>query len=665
MKDIHTVVRLLKNHLYPTYQLYAVMGNKKITSEQGLVLGALTVIDWVRQRLGEDIPEALKTPAPEEYANYPADKLISVHLNYGFVIDIVSLPEKGLWSLQITEPDLGSDPGNLNQKRRPIAGRVMETNVTFAIKGKELECGIQTLMSDPENTPLAEVYRPAFVKKLYNNPDFGLKHIIPLTPKLKFINSAESLKNVLQLYHNNSNQLPILIFTKVKKEEETEVRFRPVGMEELEKSNLTYDDEGNHKYDIKYEVKLVNKLEAKKGKVEAKKEKKPKEEEKITIRSIEELRILVDNPVALEKKPLLAQVKRKVDRKDYEQPPYDIYRWAGSFTGFAQVYLLEPQLLEQLNQQEQLNLKNGDVVVLEPQCFKGSKIIFSIGNAQNNSKLLQKFIFTYPREKMVDFGDITFLSGARDALVHSTMEAKEYSSEQEKRFAMQLSIKEAQWKAQLDEKNLALGRQESQFNKQSQQINILEKEKEALQKDCAAQLERQQAVLAEREAYIQYLEDRIKRPHTKKELPNWVETKLSKHLVLHPRAINELEAASLNEFRLELLYDALEYMGTDFWEARYAGLSEEELLKRSSRKYDRGFEITVNAPNSIRTYASYYKIPNYENLKGEFETRELSWHMKNGNNAEYLVRIYFFFDDERKLIVVGSLPDHLPTVTFG
>ena len=157
MKDMHTVVRLLRNHLYPTYQLYAVMNSRKLAPLEGLKLGALTVLSWLRQRLGAAAAEALQTPEPEDYASFDVADLVSVHLNYGFVIDIISLPEKGLWTLQITEPDLGSDPGNPQQQRKPVAGRIIETNVSFAVQGQQLECGVQTVISDPENTPLADV----------------------------------------------------------------------------------------------------------------------------------------------------------------------------------------------------------------------------------------------------------------------------------------------------------------------------------------------------------------------------------------------------------------------------------------------------------------------------------------------------------------------------
>lgn len=45
------------------------------------------------------------------------ENLRSLYINQGYVIDIVSLPEQGAWTMQIVEPDLGSDPGNPEQRR--------------------------------------------------------------------------------------------------------------------------------------------------------------------------------------------------------------------------------------------------------------------------------------------------------------------------------------------------------------------------------------------------------------------------------------------------------------------------------------------------------------------------------------------------------------------
>ena len=113
------VVKLIENYIYPTFQLYAVMANRKISPKEGLQLAALTVMEWLRQRMGERIPPELEQPAPDQYKTAGDQCLPSLHLNRGYLIDILSLPEQGIWSLQITEPDLGSEPGNKDQLRAP------------------------------------------------------------------------------------------------------------------------------------------------------------------------------------------------------------------------------------------------------------------------------------------------------------------------------------------------------------------------------------------------------------------------------------------------------------------------------------------------------------------------------------------------------------------
>ena len=42
----------------------------------------------------------------------------------------------------------------------------------------------------------------------------------------------------------------------------------------------------------------------------------------------------------------------------------------------------------------------------------------------------------------------------------------------------------------------------------------------------------------------------------------------------------------------------------------------------------------------------------------------LDYHLRVGSDPENLLRIYFLHDDKKKLIVVGSLPRHLRTVTI-
>lgn len=128
MSSTYRIVRLLRNHLYPTYQLHAYMASKKTSPQDGLRLAALITMHWIRLRLGEHVPETFThIPEPDHYLDCDDSCLFSTHINEGYVIDIVSLPEHGMWSMQVTEPDLGSDPGNVEQVRSPVPGRVIET----------------------------------------------------------------------------------------------------------------------------------------------------------------------------------------------------------------------------------------------------------------------------------------------------------------------------------------------------------------------------------------------------------------------------------------------------------------------------------------------------------------------------------------------------------
>ena len=132
MSSPYRFVKLLKNHIYPTYQLHAVMANDKTDPKDGLRLAALTTMHWLKSRLGEATPsEWNDLPLPEDYLTATDDDLPSIYVNQGHVINIVSLPDRGMWTLQITEPDLGSDPGNPNQARQRVPGRIFETNVAF------------------------------------------------------------------------------------------------------------------------------------------------------------------------------------------------------------------------------------------------------------------------------------------------------------------------------------------------------------------------------------------------------------------------------------------------------------------------------------------------------------------------------------------------------
>lgn len=664
MKDLHSIVRLLKNHIYPTYQLHAYIRNNKLSPKEGLIIGVLTVCEWLRSRLGEDVPKELVLPLPCDYKKVSIDDFRSLHLNRGFVVDIIALPEKEMWSLQIVEPDLGSDPGNPNQTRKPIAGRIIETNVGFCIRDKRLECGIKTVISDPENTPLAAVYRPAFVKKLYNNPDFGLQHISILSPKLKYIDSTEQLKNVISLYKSEENQLPILVFTKGKNVKyEEQLPLQSVNLNELsvKSINANIDDKGNFIKKIEVE-NTCSKIELSKMAKKAKK----KVEVKLTVSSFNELRILAKNPLLQQKHPVLKNINaNRTKIEEYVLPPINIHKLAAAFVGFAHVYLLNERLFDRFNELIGLNLTEGDTVLLEPQCFGANNSVYPYKSSENAEKDIIRTIFQYPREKDFNFHNIFFLSGARDALIQGKQELEELSESQLNQWEINLLTLQKQSEAKLNANKEEIAKMESKNNSLKQQLVIEENKNKLLRekKEKCDSLHLQE--LAKKDEYISFLERQVGRPHTKKELPEWVERVHSHHLILHANALKTFDAAYINNDRLETIYDALDFMATDYWENRYGSLTNEEMLSNASKKYHRNFKLEPCKSTSVEVYADQYKIPYFKDEMGNVKQSSLEYHFKVGVKAEHLVRIYFLFDDDKKLIVVGSMPEHLKTVSFG
>lgn len=127
-------LKLLKNKSFPTYQLYAKINNQKIEARTVFKIAVLETMSWVRERFRDiDIPQQLDFPEPKDYELVEIEDFKSFRINRGYVVKVVFLDacEDGdtIWSFHLMEPDLGPDPGNSQQERQPIAGRVFETNI--------------------------------------------------------------------------------------------------------------------------------------------------------------------------------------------------------------------------------------------------------------------------------------------------------------------------------------------------------------------------------------------------------------------------------------------------------------------------------------------------------------------------------------------------------
>ena len=82
-------------------------------------------------------------------------------------------------------------------------------------------------------------------------------------------------------------------------------------------------------------------------------------------------------------------------------------------------------------------------------------------------------------------------------------------------------------------------------------------------------------------------------------------------------------------------------------------------LTRCGEKYGRPFEVKPTGQVTIEFTPGEYKIKYGKNALGKDADSDLDYHLRVGNDSGNLLRVYFLHDDEQKLIVVGSLPDHL------
>lgn len=605
MDQTYRVVRLMKNQLYPTYQLHAYMANKKTAPRDGLRLAGLVTMEWLRQRLGDHVPEELlHLPEPAAYLTADDSCLPSVHINAGFLIDIVSLPEQGIWTLQLTEPDLGSDPGNPEQARQPIPGRVIETNVGYKIVGSQLECGFQTVISDPEGTPLAEVYRLAFVRRLVDHPDFGLKQLTKLTHEAAQISTVDQAKSVISVWRDRENQLPCVVFTRYREEQQTGL------LPTLELSDSLRGPR-------------MPQLPLKPG------------------------------PVLQDKPP---------------EVPYDIAAFVKYGVTFFRSYVLDDALFERFTAMAGVSAQRGDVLIFEPPCCgKRVRTLAYKPSAARRAEQLERLreeLYSYSRGREVPFGSIRFLSAAREDLLRHSADAVEQSAETSELWEEKLAQNDARWQEKLQEKEQTCQALTEQLERQRQYQQRIEREKEQLRKDIADERQRMQQLLADKDEDIAYLKRRLSQPEEHDRVAAWVEKNFAGRLLLHPKAKALLEDKGARAVNVSLICDALDFLATDYWERRYARISTEEMNSRCSEKYGRPFEVKPTGTTTIEFTPAQYKVKYFPGAAGKPVESPLDYHLSVGNDPENLLRIYFLHDDEKKLIVVGSLPRHLRAVTI-
>lgn len=598
-------LKLLKNRSYPTYQLYAVV-NSKISAEKAMVIAVLETFSWLRKRFRDmKVPDEINYPEPDGYESVNLDDFKSFHINEGYVVDVVFIKEKGVWAFHLLEPDLGPDPGNENQRRKPVPGRVFATNIAFRNYNGKLECGFKTVCSEPSETKSpCEVFRLAVVKSMVQNKLLGLEQIIPIIRKPHIINSYDKLDKFIEYIKNIDRQLPFVLTAEYKKQIDINV---------LKKDKPDFD---------------VNNL---------------------LNRSIEDL---------------LAVTK---DEKEREEPfEIKMRETVGKRMGYAQFGFIPNKYIEYLNTRLKCDVSCGDVYVFYPEKYKHQSKLFRHDYIKLNEKQflkdLENELQEFPKYKNLNFGNVMFINEARMLELKKIIELSNSKEEIIAALDDRIKIVEQKYEDDISVLINALREKDEKTEKLKEEIKSLETKIDELYLEIKKLNDAHSDEINKLNLKIEWREKNFIRPTKTDDIPEWVKKLFNDKLIFHNRAIDEISKTPTNEVDMKLLCDAIEYLANEYRDERLSLISEQESNDICSDRYNRCFKATPTGDKSIEYYSKEYKVKYGKGPTGKSKEVLLDQHLKVGNDNRNLLRIYFFYDYEKNVVVVGSLPKHLKSV---
>ena len=602
--------KLTVTQQYPAYQLHAAMANKKTPPREGLKLAALAALDWLRDRLGENAPaELANLPEPADYRQAEDGSIFrSFNLNMGFTAEVASMVDHDIWTMRVVEPDLDYDT-ETGEHRQAVPGRVLDTGIAFRIVSGQLECGIQTLVSEPVGTEEpAGVCCPRLVRTLMDHPDFGLREQVLLKGTLNRVESREQMNALVDLWQNKQNPLPCVVFTQTRTAA-------------------------------------------------------PKQE----LPSMDQL--MGKNPLPGGLFPLKLNDADPIPVKpEASDPPYEMEPLAQRGGGYFHTYLLSDKLLKLFSKAVRKEGEPGDIFVLEPAMFGGTVQHHPFKPSRSRrQELMDKLsadLQTYIRGRKLTFGGVMFMQEAKDRWKAHTKREMQNAQELSVRWEEKLERVNAEWKEKMQAKENEVVRLREQLARQQEYGDRLEREKEELRRSNEEEQTALRLRTEEAEEKAAYLRRKLDQPKEHAKVAEWVNRYFRNRLILHPRAVDLLADKTARDINIETICDALDFLATDYWERRYRKLPSEEMNTRCAEKYGRPFDIRPTGNTTIEFTPSQYKVKYFPGKRGKPVESPLDFHLAVGNDPQNLLRIYFLHDDEKQLIVVGSLPRHLRAVTI-
>ena len=639
-------ILLKKNITYPTYQLYATVNNTDTAPTDALKICILHTLEWMREKFRAfETPEPLIAPAPAEYEKFSLDSLSSFSINEGYSVDSVWLPDLNSWSIQLVEPDISG------VFRAPVPGRVFTTNIGFHIVDNIVHCGFQTLVSDPEDCKeVCDVFRPAVVKHIARNKQVGLRQVRTLIEHPRIIDTYEQIRSLREFIRSDSRTLPIAVFTYATDSSEPEDKI-----EEITKSKpvISVSDLRRSPH-VEYNQKRF--------------------EKQFSVRDglTERMKNLPDHPLAMinsrENDPApkqTAPVKAEPAEKAEPFLPYELDELSHDKMGYGYVAVVTADKLEEFNKVMGLELCGGDVLLTVPERFGAAEVFPYKKHRRAPEMLLEKIgsiIQTYSLNKPVEFPNVIFSTKARlhqqELIISGNASVEEILRQQTER--ENTLIQQGKEQVRKVEEQLAL--RDEKVRRLNEQIEQHNSELAVMRLRLDEEKNRHEEEKRQLEQKIAYLISREERPDDISGVIAWAQERFGDTIIFHDRAVEKLEKLS-TPVDVMLLCDCLEYLATEYYRFYTKQISESERDRICSEKYNRPIEVAPSGAEAIKNLPLHYKVK-YDFADGS-PRREvaLDMHLRIGVATPFLIRIYFFYDKVSRKFVIGSLPEHLPTLS--
>lgn len=145
-------------------------------------------------------------------------------------------------------------------------------------------------------------------------------------------------------------------------------------------------------------------------------------------------------------------------------------------------------------------------------------------------------------------------------------------------------------------------------------------------------------------------------PDSKNDLISWIENNFDDQIIIHSKGKSTFSKAK-SQYKLRSLCNCIIYLNAYMLYKRHQ-ISEKDLTLYD---LDNNWNITSCGKQNYEKYPEYSIT--YNDRKGNSINDYLSFHIRSGGDPMTLFRVYFCISDEIDRLIIGAMPDHLPTIS--